>query len=121
MLSDRSTSAFLVGRLIQEGRTPLAVLTAAPGRTRTLSSAHVFAVTEGLLWLAQSRLLGGPAIASIGLDQVGPVVVDAAGTTRGAVRVDLRVSGRRLRYTVLDDADAARAFANALEVARGGV
>jgi hypothetical protein len=119
VLSGGSTSAFLVGRLTQEGRTPLAVLTAAPGRRRTLSQAHVFAVTEGLLWLAQPRLLGGPAMASIGLDQVGPVIVDAAGSARGAVRVDIPVSGRHLIYTVLDDADAARSFASAVEVARG--
>jgi hypothetical protein len=35
--------------------------------------------------------------------------------------VDIPVSGRHLTYTVLDDADAARAFASAVEVARGGV
>jgi hypothetical protein len=36
------------------------------------------------------------------------------------VRVDIPVSGRHLVYTVLDDADAARSFADAVEVARGG-
>ena len=118
MLSGGSTSAFLVGRLTQEGRTPLAVLTAGPGRWRTMNSTHVFAVTDGLLWLAQPRLLGGPSIASVPLDQVGVVTVDTGETAAAPVRVDIPVSGRHLRYTVLDDADAARAFASAVEVAR---
>ena len=118
MLTGDTTSASLLGRLLLEGRTPLAVLSVTPGRGRTLDGAHAFAVSDGLLWLAQPRFLGSPSIASVPLEQVGAVVLDAPGSPGGRVRLEITVSGRRLPYTALDDADTARAFANAVESAR---
>jgi len=115
VLSSGSTSAFLTGHLVQEGRQPLALLTAAPGRWRRPDGAHVLAVTDGLLWLSQPRLVGGPSIASVPLGDVGTATLQER---RGRRRLQLVVHGRQLRWTALDDAEACRAFVTALERVR---
>ncbi|MGY1602195.1 hypothetical protein [Geodermatophilus sp. SYSU D00815] len=105
-----AASAFLVGRLAMEGRQPQATLRATPGRWRGMSGAAVFAVSDGRLWLAEPKLLGDPAIASVPLSDI-----DGATLREGRrPQVLLRVAGRTLRYTALDDAETCRRFVEAL-------
>ena len=110
MFSSGSASAFLIGRLTQEGRQPVATLAASVGPWRGLTGVHVFAVSDGRLWLAQPRLIGDPSLASVPLSEVG----EAELRTGRRVELVLTLGGRRRRFTVLDDADAGRAFVEAL-------
>jgi hypothetical protein len=105
-----AATAFLIGRLTQEGRTPRAVLKAVtPGPWRG-TGVHVFAVAEDRLWLVQPRLLGEPAIASVPLSDVGGASV-RTGRRPG---VELRLGGRSRRYTSLDDVATCEQFVAAL-------
>jgi len=109
-MSADAASAFLIGRLAQEGRQAVAVLRASPGAVRGLSAVHVFAVDGERLWLVQPRLLGEPAIASVPLGEVQ----DASVREGTRPQVVLRLGGRTTRYTALDDVDACRRFVAAL-------
>jgi hypothetical protein len=104
-----AASAFLIGRLVQEGRTPRAMLKAARGPWRG-SAVHVFAVAGDRLWLVQPRLLGEPAIASVPLAEVG------GGSVRPGRRpkVELQLGGRTVRYAALEDVAACEEFVAAL-------
>ncbi|MGY1617994.1 hypothetical protein ACI797_14735 [Geodermatophilus sp. SYSU D00691] len=109
-MSADAASAFLIGRLAMEGRQPQAVLKAAPpGPWRGLVGVLVFAVADGRLWLVQPQLLGEPSVASVPLAEVGEVAVRSG----RRVLVELRLGERVQRYTALDGAEAAEAFAAA--------
>jgi hypothetical protein len=107
-----AASAFLIGRLTQEGRTARAILKAStPGPLRGLGGVHVFAVDGDRLWLVQPQLLGDPSIASVQLTDV-----DGARVRMGRrLEVELRLGGRVMRFAVLDDAAAAERFVAALD------
>ncbi|WP_432493866.1 hypothetical protein [Kineococcus auxinigenes] len=101
MLSDDPAHALLVGRMTQEGETPLAVLPIGSGPFGGLSGSGVLAVGAVRLWLAQPRLLGGPSVASVPLTSVGVVSVRAQRSLLGAgggLRVEVVVDGRVLRF-----------------------
>jgi len=105
-----AASAFLVGRLALEGRAPQVVLKAATRGPLRGTAVHVFAVADGRLWLAQPRLLGEPAIASVPLTEVG-----AARVLPGSPpSVELRLGGRTVRYRALEDVARCEAFVTAL-------
>jgi hypothetical protein len=114
-----AASAFLIGRLAQEGRQPLALLTATSGRWRTLTGVHVFAVDGDRLWLAQPRLLGEPAVASVPLREVGEVTVRSGPERggRGAALLEMELAHGALRLRILDDAEVCARF---LDAVRGG-
>jgi hypothetical protein len=119
VLGPETGSAVLLGRLVQEGRRPLAVLRAYPGRWPGLNGTHVLAVTEGLLWLAVPRLLGEPAVASIEVSSVTHVSMRGPGSTAlgrrsDAVRVHLDVGHRALKYTAADGLTVCQDFVAAL-------
>jgi hypothetical protein len=107
-----AASAFLIGRLAQEGRRPDVVLRATtPGPWRGATGAHAFAVADGRLWLAQPRLIGEPAIASVPLTEV-----DGARIVPGRrSQLELRLNGRSMRWTVLDDAATCERFVEAVD------
>lgn len=109
-------AAYLLGRLVQEGREPLAVLRVTPGSLPSLGGVHALAVTAGRLWLAQPRLLGGADVASVPLADVGPVTVRPG--SRGRPRVAVEVGGRALRYRGVDDVAACEALAAAVRAGR---
>jgi hypothetical protein len=105
-----TAAAFLIGRLAQERRTPQVVLKAATRGPWRGNGVHVFAVADGRLWLAQPRLLGEPAIASVPLSDVG-----AASVLPGPrPQVQLRLGGRTVRYTALEDVATCEDFVAAL-------
>jgi hypothetical protein len=106
-----AASAFLVGRLTLEGRTPRAVLKATTRGPLRGTAVHVFAVTEDRLWLVQPRLLGEPAIASVPLSEVGGGRV-RPGSPRP--QVELELGGRAVRYTALEDLARCEEFVAAL-------
>ncbi|WP_432483914.1 hypothetical protein [Kineococcus esterisolvens] len=121
MLSDDPAHALLLGRMAQEGETPLAVLPVASGALAGLSGSGVLAVSARQLWLAQPRLLGGPSVAAVPLGAVGAVTVRAQRAlpgTAGGLRVEVVVSARPLRFTTRADRAAADAFARAVAAAR---
>src|SRR4051812_6319110 len=95
-----AASAFLIGRLAQEGRTARALLKVTTrGPWRGLGSVYVFAVDSDRLWLVQPQLLGDPSIASVRLSDV-----DGASVRAGRrLEVELRLRERLMRYAVLDD------------------
>jgi hypothetical protein len=105
-----AASAFLIGRLTMEGRTPRAVLKATTRGPLRGTGVHVFAVAGDRLWLVQPRLLGEPAIASVPLAEV------AGGRVRPGPRpqVELRLGGRAVRYTALEDVARCEEFVAAL-------
>ena len=117
MLSSSAASAFLLGRLAQEGQTPLAMLRVTPGRWRGLTAVPVFAVSEGRLWLAEPRLLGDPSVASVPLSEVGEIRLRTR-SGREIAGLDIELGGRVLHYTALDDLDACRAFVAAVRSSR---
>ena len=105
-----AAAAFLVGRLALEGRTPLVVLKASTRGPLRGTAVHVFAVADDRLWLAQPRLLGEPAIASVPLSDV-----DGGRVLPGTPpSVELRLAGRTVRYRVLEDAARGEEFVAAL-------
>src|SRR4051794_18842284 len=107
-----AASAFLIGRLALDGRQPSVVLRAVtPGPWRGLTGVHVFAVADDRLWLAQPRVLGEPAIASVPLSDVGGARLVPGRRTQ----VELRLNGRSMRWTVLDDAAASERFVEAVD------
>ena len=121
--SPDGTSTFLLGRLAQEGRTPLRMLSVSPGRWRAATGAHAFAVCDGRLWLAQPRLMGDPAVASVPLSAVGEVTVRTRRpllprTGPDVVLIGIELGGRRLQYRCLDEAEACQAFADAVNSGR---
>jgi hypothetical protein len=107
-----AASAFLIGWLALDGRQPSVVLRAVtPGPWRGLTGVHVFAVADDRLWLAQPRVLGEPAIASVPLSDVGGARLVPGRRTQ----VELRLNGRSMRWTVLDDAAASERFVEAVD------
>jgi len=116
VLGSDTASAFLIGRLAQEGRTPLAMLKASPGRWRGVGGVHVFAVDPERLWLVQPRLLGDPAIAWVPLAEVHDMRMHTRPRPGAAdvVRLDIELAGGTLRYTAQDDADTCGRFLDAL-------
>jgi hypothetical protein len=125
VLSSDSASVFLLGRLAQEGLTPEVVLRVAPGRWRTPSAGHAFAVSDGRLWLAQPQVLGGPSVACVPLSQVGRVAVRTLrpllrGSGPDVLTLEIELAGSALRYRALDDADACRAFVERVRSGRPG-
>jgi hypothetical protein len=112
-----AASAFLIGRLAQQGRRPHAVLKASPGSWR-FTGVHVFAVDGERLWLAQPRLLGEPSIASVPLGEVGEITV-RTGRSSQDVRLDVPLARGSLRLRVLDDAEACDRFVEAVREGRG--
>ncbi|GAB7192894.1 hypothetical protein NUM3379_36030 [Kineococcus sp. NUM-3379] len=120
MLGDAS-HALLLGRMAQEGDTPLAVLPLASGPFAGPSGSGVLAVSAARLWLAQPQLLGGPSVASVPLASVGAVGVRAPRGLLGAagsLRVELVVDGRPVRLRTRADRAAAEEFAQAVDAAR---
>ena len=113
-MSADAASAFLIGRLAQEGRQARAVLKAATPGPWHRAGVHVFGVADERLWLVQPRLLGEPAIASVPLSEVGGASVRQG---RRRPEVVLRLGGRSSRYTVLDSAQACERFVEALSTA----
>jgi hypothetical protein len=111
-----AASAFLIGRLAQEGRTPVAVLRATSGPLPGVTGVHVFAVEGERLWLVQPRLLGEPAIASVPLRDVGEVTLRTGPGRNGRDVVSLRLGlpAGTLTFRALDDADTAARFVDAL-------
>ena len=105
-----TASAFLIGRLTMEGRTPRAVLKATTRGPLRGTGVHVFAVSDDRLWLVQPRLLGEPAIASVPLAEVGGASV----RTGRRAQVELRLGGRVARYTALDDLATCEEFVAAV-------
>ena len=120
MLGDDS-HALLLGRMAQEGDTPLAFLPLAAGPFAGPSGSGVLAVGAARLWLAQPQLLGGPSVASVPLASVGAVGVRAPralfGVT-GSLRVELLVDGRPVRLRTRGGRAAAEEFARAVATAR---
>jgi hypothetical protein len=105
-----AASAFLVGRLALEGRPPRVVLKASTRGPLRGTAVHVFAVADDRLWLAQPRLLGEPAIASVPLTEVaGARMVPGPSPV-----VELRLGGRTVRYRALEDAARCEEFVAAL-------
>ncbi|NYJ08434.1 hypothetical protein [Petropleomorpha daqingensis] len=105
-----AASAFLVGRLALEGRTPRVVLKASTRGPLRGTAVHVFAVADDRLWLVQPRLLGEPAIASVPLgDVAGGSVLPGSPPV-----VELRLGGRTVRYRALEDLDRCEEFVAAL-------
>ena len=105
-----AASAFLIGRLAMQGSTPRVVLRAATRGPLRGTAVHVFAVADDRLWLAQPRLLGEPAIASVPLAEVGGGRV----VPGSPPIVELRLGGRTARYKVLEDVAKVEEFVAAL-------
>ena len=121
MLSDDPAHALLLGRMAQEGDTPLALLPLAAGARAGLGGAGALAVSAGRLWLSQPQLIGGPSVASVPLGGVGPVGVrPRRGPLGGGWRLELVVDGRPLRFTTRADRAVVDAFVRALRPAAGG-
>ena len=110
LMSADSASAFLIGRLAMEGRTPRAVLKAATRGIWRGTGVHVFAVADDRLWLVQPRLLGEPAIASVPLPEVGGGRV----LPGSPPSVELQLGGRTVRYAALEDVARCEEFVAAL-------
>jgi hypothetical protein len=110
LMSADSASAFLIGRLTLEGRTPRVVLKAATRGIWRGTGVHVFAVADDRLWLVQPRLLGEPSIASVPLTEVGGGRV----LPGPSPSVELRLGGRTVRYTALEDVARCEEFVAAL-------
>ncbi|WP_432494790.1 hypothetical protein [Kineococcus gypseus] len=120
MFSADPAHATLLGRMAQEGESPLAVLPLAGGAFGA-SSAGALALSARRLWLTQPQLLGGPSTASVPLASVGAAGVSAKRPLLGgpgAVRVELVVDGRALRFTTRAGRAAAEEFLRALDAAR---
>ena len=118
MSSHDPAHAPLLGRMAQEGDTPLALLPLTAG---SLGGSGALAVSAERLWLTQPQLLGGPSTASVPLRSVGAVSIrprrlfpGAAGT----LRVEVVVDGRTLRFTTRAQRPAAEEFARVLTAAR---
>jgi hypothetical protein len=105
-----AASAFLIGRLAMQGSTPRVVLKAATRGPLRGTAVHVFAVAGDRLWLAQPRLLGEPAIASVPLSEVGGGRL----LPGPPPLVELRLAGRTVRYKVLEDVARGEEFVAAL-------
>ncbi|WP_337062767.1 hypothetical protein [Kineococcus sp. G2] len=122
MLSDDPAHASLLGRMAQEGETPLAVLPVTSGPFAGLGGAGALAVSAQRLWLTQPRVLGGPSTASVPLGGVGEVTVRPGRGLGGAggVRVEVVVDGRPLRFTTPAGREAAEGFARAVAAAVTG-
>ena len=125
MLSDDPGHAALLGRMTQEGDTPLAVLPLAPGALAGLpgagAGAGALAVSAARLWLSEPRLLGGPSVASVPLRSVGAVAVrERRGLLGGpgSLRVEVVVDGRPVRFATRAGEAAAEEFARAVATAR---
>ena len=109
-MSADAASAFLIGRLTLEGRTPRVVLKASTRGPLRGTGVHVFAVADDRLWLVQPRLLGEPAIASVPLTEVaGGRVLPGP-----PPEVELRLGRRTVRYRALEDAARCEEFVAAL-------
>jgi hypothetical protein len=105
-----AASAFLIGRLAQEGCTPQVVLKASTRGPLRGTGVHVFAVAADRLWLVQPRLLGEPALASVPLAEVhGARVLPGS-----PPQVELRLGGRTARYTALEDVGTCEKFVTAV-------
>ncbi|NAZ77920.1 hypothetical protein GTQ99_21280 [Kineococcus sp. T13] len=121
MLSDDPAHALLLGRMGQEGDTPLALLPLAAGARAGLGGTGALAVSATRLWLSQPQLVGGPSVASVPLSGVGALGVRARrGPLGGGWRLELAVEGRVLRFTTRAERAAVDAFARALQQAAGG-
>ncbi|NAZ88502.1 hypothetical protein [Kineococcus indalonis] len=115
--------ALLLGRMAQEGETPLAVLPLATGPLDGLlgsgSGGGALALSAQRLWLTRPQLVGGASVASLPLADVGAVDVrERRGPLGGGVRVEVVVDGRPLRFSTRAGRAAADAFARALTTAR---
>jgi hypothetical protein len=105
-----AASAFLIGRLALEGRTPQVVLKAATRGPLRGTGVHVFAVADDRLWLVQPRLLGEPAVASVPLAEVaGGRLLPGSPPV-----VELRLGSRTVRYRALEDVTRCEEFVAAL-------
>ncbi|NAZ82154.1 hypothetical protein GTR02_10025 [Kineococcus sp. R8] len=117
MSSADPAHALLLGRLAQEGDTPLALLPVSGGPRGD----GALAVSSTRLWLTQPHLLGGPSVASVPLTSVGAVRVEATRGllgTGGGLRVELVVDGRPVRWRTRASREAADDFAAAVAAAR---
>jgi hypothetical protein len=110
-----AASAFLIGRLTMQGSAPRVVLKAATRGPLRGTAVHVFAVTADRLWLAQPRLLGEPALASVPLAEVG------GGRVLPGPLVELRLGGRTVRYKALEDDATCEEFVAALSPPRASL
>ena len=120
MLSDDPAHALLLGRMAQEGETPLALLPLAAGARAGLSGSGALAVSATRLWLSQPQLVGGPSVASVPLSGVGGITARARrGPLARGWRVELVVDGRPLRFTTRAERAAVDAFVRAVEPAAG--
>ena len=120
MLSDDPAHALLLGRMGQEGDTPLALLPLAAGARVGTGGAGALAVSATRLWLSQPQLIGGPSVASVPLSAVGGIGVrPRRGPLGGGWRVELVVDGRPLRFTTRAERAAVDAFVRAVEPAAG--
>ena len=120
MLGDPS-HAHLLGRMAQEGETPLAVLPITSGALGGPSGSGVLAISAVRLWLSQPQVLAGPSTASVPLEAVGAVTVVARRAfpgSRGSLRVEVVVDGRPLRFRTGAGRAAAEEFARAVAAAR---
>ncbi|WP_432572341.1 hypothetical protein [Kineococcus sp. SYSU DK005] len=122
MSLDDPAHAVLLGRMTQEGESPLALLPLSAGPLGNLSGAGAGALAVGTarLWLSQPQLVGGPSVASVPLGSVGAVGVRErrALPALGALRVEVVVDGRPLRFSTRAGRAAVDAFARALDAAR---
>jgi len=99
-----------MGSSTRTGRPPRVVLKASTRGPLRGTAVHVFAVADDRLWLAQPRLLGEPAIASVPLTEVaGARMVPGPSPV-----VELQLGGWTVRYRALEDAARCEEFVAAL-------
>jgi hypothetical protein len=121
VISDDPTHALLLGRMAQEGDTALAVLAISSGPLGGVTSSGALAVSRERLWLTQPQLLGGPSVASVPLASVGAATVTGGRPLLGApraLRLEVRVDGRPVRWRTLEPRESVDEFVRALDAAR---
>lgn len=121
MISDDPTHALLLGRMAQEGDTALAALAISAGPLGGATSSGALAVSRERLWLTQPHLLGGPSVASVPLASVGALTVGGGRPVLGApraLRLEVVVDGRPVRWRTLAPREAVEEFVRALTAAR---
>jgi len=121
VISDDPTHALLLGRMAQEGEAALAALAVHAGPVGGATSSGALAVSRERLWLTQPHLLGGPSVASVPLATVGAVTVGGGRPFLGApraLRLEVQVDGRPVRWRTLAPREAVEEFARVLTTAR---
>jgi hypothetical protein len=121
VISDDPTHALLLGRMAQEGDTALGALAISTGPLGGATSSGALAVSRERLWLTQPHLLGGPSVASVPLASVGAVTVGGGRPLLGApraLRLELVVDGRPVRWRTLAPREAVEEFVRVLTAAR---